>query len=268
MAIKFGGADFDRAYLRRTFAQGLPKGEPITLVWSLYLDSDRDTFGTYIAMGPTTFTGGTDYYVCFHHHTPEEFAIGIEGADIRGDAVSTGRWLRQAFRRRITSGSNTENLFWTDLPKAAVISAPTTTGVLSIGATHELAIGDAHWSGGEFIDGRMMGVKVWQAALPAEAIRKESESIWPVLERYRPWLWAVWPMPIPGDVRDYSGHGRHLERVLGGSGTLTGIGHAPVLITPDPRIASFRRLAISGPTVVLQQAGGGGLFRIAPRRWG
>jgi hypothetical protein len=215
MALRMPGADFDGKAILRTFAQGLPNPDRITFTWWYYQDSNRSIYNSYMALGPSTFTGA-DYYFAGHYNDASfSFEIAADGGDWLGPASVQGRWLRQGFRRALVPGTSTYQMdFWYDLPTNGVITRVSNNAV-ALGANHQLMFGapphaiDAATS--ESIDGRMGGIKIWEAALSLDAIKREAMSEFPVLPQYAAKVWAVIPARIAGDYRDYSGKGRHFS---------------------------------------------------------
>lgn len=209
MALRMAGTDFDDRLIRRTFAQGLPNPAPVTMTWWYYQDSNRGTYNSYMAAGPTTFTG-SDYYFCGHFNDASfSYEIAVNAQDVLGVPSVAGRWIRQGFRCVKVSGSSDHKLeFWTNLPSNEVITY-TNPNSLVWGANTELRFGGPAHNTVESIDGRMAGIKIWEAALPLEAIKREAMSDMLVLPQYAPRIWAIVPARVAGDYKDYSGKGRH-----------------------------------------------------------
>ena len=149
-----------------------------------------------------------------------------------------------------------------------------------------MAFGDRYTGGGEFWNGRLWGVRVWNATLTADELKQEMFNGGAPVRQLD--LHGWWPMEGNHDqiTRDYSGNNRHLtragvgspekfflpERILPrqsqrrwapagaglsanpGLGALTLTGYAPTAIVPERISSGLGALTLTGiaPTVTQQ----------------
>lgn len=208
--------------------------ENFTVTWAVYHD-EVDPFGykTYVCFCQTSFGGGDEYAVAFATNPNVlghgQFGVGSQGNDTYsgGDEPAAGRWYYMAFRVRKRGTNDYEQLFYYDLPDLSkVVSRNRTAPITPIDSTTRLSFGTPPYTTNEGINGVLANAKVFDFAMPSGQMFREA-STWqitsPELKRH---IWGQWPMRHTGDLKDISGHGRHLAFT-----TLTNAvgnrGHAP-----------------------------------------
>lgn len=225
MSAKSDGVGFSHQGVgrRASAGQSLPKPYPLTVVYSAYSDTAADTvYQTFFAFGPESFTSA-DYYTTaiVASVAPTQLSVGAEGSDSLAIVVPTGRWMRHGLQAYDT-GSGRNHRFYYDLPKLDFVDRSASAGYFAAtSGTSYIRMGDVWWANAETIDGRLAGLKIWQAILPPQAMALEAQSPFPVLERYRSALWCCIPLRTGTDTFDISGNGRHFFPGSGGSAPIT-----------------------------------------------
>ena len=218
MAIQLNNTDATRRRIeRRASVHRMPKWYPHSAVWRVYTDpSGGGDFNTYYGNIRSDFNL-VSYWVFFSMGSAggNDYAIGADGSDAESGVTRiTGRWQRMACR---IPGLGLDIQFWWDLPDTAAVISKNLTNPFTTHSTHRLAFGAPAHTDNEGIAGRIAWIKIWEYALPQAALIRESESPWPVLKEYEPYLYAVVPCTGP-DVDgaadmpvylDYSGRGNH-----------------------------------------------------------
>lgn len=215
MSVAIVNTDATRRRIeRRADVHRMPKWYPHTAVWRGYHEpgTDRDAgYKTWYTNLRSDFNL-VSYWVFFNHlsSSGNVYCIGSDGDDtLSGTALIKGRWTRMAAR---IPGLNQSTQFWWDLPDTAAVVSRTLTNAFTTHPTHRLAFGAPAHIDNEGINGRIAWIKIWECALPLAAIIRESESPWPVLKEYEPYLYAVVPCTATVDnliYLDYSGRGNH-----------------------------------------------------------
>lgn len=218
--------------LSRVVGTGFPT-EEFTATWNIWFTVNRDNFQTYFSLGPTTWTGGDDYQVCFDGNgvASLNFGLGSHGGDTyhASAAPTTGRWYRQAYRRRKIATNNYEQFFWIDLEFGVDKVSRAHLQALVWGAGNVLMYGSNAWSdGGEGINGKMRCLKIWSDAKSEADIQAESAVADIATAAGATNLWGRWPCVSDGN--DVSGNGRHLSSV----GTVTFDGEPSPSGAPTP----------------------------------
>jgi len=232
MSFTVHNSAFNQDALQRVVNTAFPT-EEFTLTWNIWFLSDRaSSFQTYFSIGPTSFTGGNDYQVCFDGDggVSNNFATGSGGSDTYHATVapSTGRWYRQAYRRRKRAANDYEQFFWIDLGAGTDHISRDETNALTWASGHVLMFGSDPWTGGEEgIDGKMRCLKAWSDAKIESDIQAESAGAGILTGAGATNLWGRWPCVSDGN--DVSGNARHLST----TGTVSFDGEA----SPDTVVA-------------------------------
>lgn len=221
--------------------------DELTVTWQMYLTTNRaSAFQTQVAVGPTTFTGASDYFAAFDGNgaISNNFGIGSDGSDTYHGSIGpvAGAWFRQAFRRRFVSANNWEQLFYLDLGAGVATVSRADTSALALAAAAVLMFGCAPWATiTEFIDGKMRYLKLWSVALAEADLQAESANPGIVTSAGGSNLWGRWPCNYNG--LDVSGNNRHLSAMV-----------EPVIFEPDPIIrgsfAAFPKSTLRYPDAV------------------
>jgi hypothetical protein len=193
--------------------------ESFTVTWAVYHEAVSATgYKTYFCFCQTSFGGGDEYTVAFATNPNVlghgQFGIGSQGSDTYsgGDEPAAGRWYFQAYRVRKRATNDYEQLFYYDLPDLAkVVSRDRTSNLTPINSTTRISFGTPPYTTNEGLDGWMANVKVFDFAVPTGSLHKESRSWMVMTANLESHLWGQWPMRHTGDIKDVSGHGRHLR---------------------------------------------------------
>lgn len=213
--------------------------ENFTVTWAVYHD-EVDPFGykSYWCICHVSFCCGDEYAIAFAANPNVlghgRFGIGSQGNDTYtnidttdADEPVTGRWYYMAFQVRKRGTNDYEQLFYYDLPNLnKVISRNRTAPITPINSNSRISFGTPPYADNEGVNGVLANFIVYDFAMPAGKMFR-SASTWqvtdPELKRH---VWGQWPMRHTGDLKDISGHGRHLAFT-----TLTNAvgnrGHAP-----------------------------------------
>ncbi len=224
MAIQLNNTSTTRRRIeRRADVHRMPKWYPHSAVWRVYTDpSGGGDFNTYYGNIRSDFNL-VSYWVFFSMGSAggNDYAIGADGSDAESGVTRiTGRWQRMACR---IPGLGLDIQFWWDLPDTAAVVSKNLTNAFTTHTTHRLAFGAPAHTDNEGIAGRLAWIKIWEYALPQAALIRESESPWPVLKEYEPYLYAVVPCTGPnvengqGSLPTYVAAGA----IASGTGTIT-----------------------------------------------
>lgn len=257
MAIRIENDGFSQDRLQRGFtnAQGFPVNA-FTVLMHWYHDTLPTTqYLTYFILAGGTFAGADEYTVAFIPQQTtlghQRFGVGSQGNDTyhASLAPTTGRWYRMMFTFYPTTGSNYNQQFYFDLPDVTkMVERSRTAGLSGITASHECAFGAPPYTTNEGVDGRVAQCFVFQGVLsPQQGVRQLRQM--DVLPELRAKVWAHYKLRHHGDVRDWSGHGRHLSKVEA-SFTMSSL--AGPLIRPSGWDAQY------GPYDAATLAAGGG----------
>lgn len=236
MAVNIFNGGFSQSALIRTVGADFPLDE-YSACWRVYFNDVRTgQFITPHCVAPTTFSGGSDYAVCFRGSggISTKWAIGSDGNDTYHASLEpvAGRWYRQVFRRRRRGINDYEQLFYFDVPTEDFVSR-NDTDAATTGATTTLSWGAPQYTLEEGIDGRIADPWIFKGALPLGFLFRQTLSWQLVDARYRAAVWGNWRCLNEGDLMDRSGHGRHLS-IVDSSGTgvdVTSIAHAPSFLS-------------------------------------
>jgi hypothetical protein len=148
------------------------------------------------------------------------FAVGDGGAEDYSDIMTPAHpgWFFTGF---YSNGMSPVSFCADEVDTSLTTQAgsPTTAAP----ACDQIVLGDDDAYGpGEDLNGRLVGVKVWDAALSQAECWAERFTLSP---RRLADLWAWWPLLAAGDYTDYSGNGRDLSVK---AGTFVTEGNAPV----------------------------------------
>ena len=207
--------------------------------WMVYLDSDRAAaFQTYLTVGRPSFASANDYFVAFDGNgaPSNNFAWGSDSGQDVYSAVApvASRWYRMGCSRRKIAANSYVMMFYPDLDSApsvadieSSVAVGKTTNDFLANADDVIQWGLTPWTSGEGIDGRMCHMKMWNRALPRAALALESRSWQIQCADFRASIYGQWRCQTATDLRDLSGHGRHLHQV----GTVSSIASAPSLVS-------------------------------------
>lgn len=218
--------DFNENVLSLVVDTNFPTEEFTLLSHVFYLLDRPSKFQTPWSAGPLPpFTSGNDYQVCFDGSgtTPNggvapssDFAIGSGGDDTYHTTIgpTTGRWYRQAYRRRKIGVNNYEQFYYIDLAAGTDKVSRPHLAPLTFAAGHVLYLASTPWTsqpGSEGIDGNMRAVKLWSSALSEADIQSESPYSSIVVPANNGSLWGRWPCVSNGN--DFSGNARHFSTI-------------------------------------------------------
>ena len=185
MAIRFDAAG---DYLIRS--ANLPGNDPFSCAFWAYISVDRNAPGVWVAISDGTFT---NYFLAGLSSAGDVLLIDAAGSTTNGSTLSVGTWYHVA----LTRNGNTKKLYLNGVLDITNTTATTFTSALLLVGSNTV----------NFVNGRVAGLKVWEAELTLEEVLQEMHTIRPA--RFAN-LYGWWPM-LPGSgerARDYSGNGR------------------------------------------------------------
>lgn len=235
-------ADAANEGITRSQTGGLPVvNGPITLIWWAYFESFRAaSWETMASLGPTTFTG-TNYWSHAKSANDGNLKNGIDGVDTGTFVPSVGTWYAQAFRRFL-DGATFRNRVYFNLPSTTAFADNDTASTLTItlGATHSMEFLTNPWAGtGEWLNGRIAGIKIFEANLTEAQIIQEATR--PELVNLGLTPWALIPCPTAGDLTDHSGNGRDFVSKSGGLTTAAEPPYTPLAAASASYHSMFKR---------------------------
>ena len=188
-----------------------------TVIWSVYTDAHTLSFGThwFWAQNTGTFTG-QDYFGCANRQTTGVWnhSLSCNGTDlISTDAITLGRWYRQALTRQ-EIGANVVYNYYYDLPDVTKVINTTQAEVLPATAStgHKVYLFSNTWSSGdEALDGRLDQMKWFEVAMGPTEVAEEAKYAFPHIPKYLPYIYGCWPNIALSDMKDVSGMGHHFS---------------------------------------------------------
>lgn len=198
MAVRF---DTDgEGYVGTT---GLPGGTFTVTFWA-YLAADRNYYTTFVSIDSAS--SYTQFATALDGVTPQVYN-SVSGSTVATSAMTLNTWYAMAFVQ--DGGAGTGTLYWGTNP-AALSSVTSSAGAHT--PTH-FRIGGFR-NTGEWLNGRIAAVKLWNSVLTAAQVATELQSYDPVISAD---LIRVHKLQQP-ETTDYSGHGYVLA---GGTGATT-----------------------------------------------
>lgn len=212
---------FDAEGEQYSATTGLP-GNTFTIVFWVRLAADRNTYTTFVSFDSAS--NYTQIATDVDGVTPKVFNSVV--GNIQGtSALTVGTWYAMAYVQNSSTGNGT--LYWGTNP------ASLTSVTSSVGAHTPTHFRIGHYrSSGEWLNGRIAAVKIWNAALSASQVTAELQSYNPVVTAN---LLRVHKLQVP-EPTDYSGNGHTLT---GGAGAST---EADPPIVEAPAVPSGRFL--------------------------
>lgn len=201
------GTRFDASTDKLTRSSvSFPNSGTYTILGWCYLTTDQNTYSGIFSIedaAHSTATATLDTLVNGTTMIAFDSTGSNEATGPNGAAMSTATWYRAA----VTVGSGTTTVY-----SGTTTGALTATGAARTQSStpDRIAIGGTLF--GDFWNGRIVGVKVYNATLTAAEVEQE-------LAQYRPVRTAdliAW-YPLISDIKDYSGNG--LDLTAGGTGT-------------------------------------------------
>ena len=221
MSARIINDGFSNVYLYNAIgASGLASSE-FLVTCQMKLFQDLASYETPMVGASTgTFSGGNDYWTAAVFNSPHRLSIGSDGGDTTHASAGPpppGTWVRMAFQRISSGGSNRDQRWWMwdlDGTNEREVLRADTTG-LAYDAAARLCFGAPPYTTNEGIDGWMRCIKVWEIPrTKAEALAESRSGIIETGDGNTS-LWGRWPCISDGN--DVSGNGRHLSIELNGS---------------------------------------------------
>lgn len=239
---------FNNSFTQNGVSRSVGLRDPLdefSVTYQVYFETIRSgEFMTPYSSGHDSFSGAADYAVAFVGNgvISNNWAIGSDGNDTYHASLApvAGRWYRQVFRRRrITQGSSYEQLYYFDVPTNDFVSRDSTSANIADASAQKIQFLTNPWTTAEGVDGRIANIVIFNKGdIPINYLFKQSLSWQLVSPEFKGSVWAQYRCGSTGDLRDLSGHGRHLSIVDNGSNVTTRA-HAPSKLSWRESVGSY-----------------------------